>query len=468
MSKVPSISIIGGGASGTITAINLLNSITQPIAINIFESSKKRLHKGFAYSSELPYEPLNVAAGKMSAFSNLPDHFLNWLTSKYSSYNNEPITRETFVSRRWYGEYLQDCMQEAITKNSLAKVSFLLNEVTNLDYNEKTNLYKVKVDTNQVYESNFVVLATGNEPPFDLLSQWQNILPKNLYALNVWDTNALEIINPADDVLIIGTGLTMVDHVASLYHKNHTGTIYCVSRSGLLPKTHTNEVHFTINAVPESDDIEDVKNWLMDTIRTSKTNGVEWQNVLDGLRPHIKMIWSKLSLNSKKAFITKYKTHWDVHRHRMPKRSADILSEMISNNSLRIIGSSITNVERINSEIIITLTDNNTSQTHNIKVRKIINCIGPTGNYLLCNNRLINSLVQKGYIVQDELRLGIATVADGALLKKDGSILSNAFAIGPLRKATEWESTAIREIRQQAERTAAIINQKLTSAEVFN
>ena len=55
---------------------------------------------------------------------------------------------------------------------------------------------------------------------------------------------------------------------------------------------------------------------------------------------------------------------------------------------------------------------------------------------------------------QDGLKLGIRTGARGEIIKNNGVVLHNAFAIGPLRKAMEWETTAIREIRTQAENVA--------------
>jgi uncharacterized NAD(P)/FAD-binding protein YdhS len=54
----------------------------------------------------------------------------------------------------------------------------------------------------------------------------------------------------------------------------------------------------------------------------------------------------------------------------------------------------------------------------------------------------------------DELKLGIETGYNGEIITVQGNPLPNAFAIGPLRKALEWESTAIREIKMQAEQLA--------------
>ena len=70
-------------------------------------------------------------------------------------------------------------------------------------------------------------------------------------------------------------------------------------------------------------------------------------------------------------------------------------------------------------------------------------------------------MLNKGWMKQDDLKIGIVTGVRGEIIQNNGVVLQNAFSIGPLRKATEWESTAIREIRMQAEETAAYISSRI-------
>lgn len=58
---------------------------------------------------------------------------------------------------------------------------------------------------------------------------------------------------------------------------------------------------------------------------------------------------------------------------------------------------------------------------------------------------------------QDALKIGIETGAKGEIIGYNGVIQKNWFAVGPMRKASEWESTAIREVRKQAESVAQLI-----------
>ena len=59
---------------------------------------------------------------------------------------------------------------------------------------------------------------------------------------NPWDEKALANLDPNADMLVLGTGLTMVDTVISLLDRGHKGRIVAVSRRGLLPRLHLSAV----------------------------------------------------------------------------------------------------------------------------------------------------------------------------------------------------------------------------------
>src|SRR5437870_1724588 len=91
------IAVIGAGASGTITAIQLLQKLNVKTKIFLLEKRGEAVYRGAAYSSQLVYEPLNVVAGRMSIFNNLPDDFYNWLTENKRELCEQQLTTGSFV-----------------------------------------------------------------------------------------------------------------------------------------------------------------------------------------------------------------------------------------------------------------------------------------------------------------------------------------------------------------------------------
>src|SRR3982751_5721153 len=99
------ITIIGGGASGTLLTINLLrNASGQPLTINLIER-RKQIGRGVAFGTARDAHLLNVPAAKMGAFPEDVEHFHKWLRQ-----NNHEYEATSFVPRRIYGEYLQEAL----------------------------------------------------------------------------------------------------------------------------------------------------------------------------------------------------------------------------------------------------------------------------------------------------------------------------------------------------------------------
>ena len=85
-----------------------------------------------------------------------------------------------------------------------------------------------------------------------------------------------------------------------------------------------------------------------------------------------------------------------------------------------------------------------------LEVARVINCTGPSLNLRDWSHPLIRDLLETGIARTDPLGLGLLTDNDGALIGRDGSASNVLFTLGPMRRGTLLETTAIPEIRQQA------------------
>ena len=106
-SSVYDLAIIGGGASGTILLLHLLEQIKYPFSVAILQKGHAAA-KGVAYSTTDPNHLLNVRAGRMSAYADQPDHFVEWLRTQqeYPEALGPDKEKEAFVPRYLYGRYL--------------------------------------------------------------------------------------------------------------------------------------------------------------------------------------------------------------------------------------------------------------------------------------------------------------------------------------------------------------------------
>jgi uncharacterized NAD(P)/FAD-binding protein YdhS len=60
-------------------------------------------------------------------------------------------------------------------------------------------------------------------------------------------------------------------------------------------------------------------------------------------------------------------------------------------------------------------------------------------------------MLQAGLARLDPVGIGLDTDAGGALIDRAGRLHENLFAMGPLLKGSLWETTAVPEIRMQAQ-----------------
>ena len=73
-----SIAVVGGGASGALTAPHLLRHAGDDVYLTLIEP-RAQIGRGLAYATENESHRLNVRASNMSAFPDDADHFWRWL-----------------------------------------------------------------------------------------------------------------------------------------------------------------------------------------------------------------------------------------------------------------------------------------------------------------------------------------------------------------------------------------------------
>src|ERR1035438_9342870 len=86
------IAIIGGGFSGVMTGVNLARLSRRPLYVTVINQHRP-MGRGVAYGSRRPEHLLNVAARNMSAFPDMPDHFLQWLRTRCEYDTDRKSTR---------------------------------------------------------------------------------------------------------------------------------------------------------------------------------------------------------------------------------------------------------------------------------------------------------------------------------------------------------------------------------------
>jgi uncharacterized NAD(P)/FAD-binding protein YdhS len=455
------ILIIGGGLSGTLLALNFIRKSISALEVIILEKNIDFINRGIAYQTMFDLQPLNVPVSKMSLYSDKPNHFFDWLGSKKEHYNSilPEFEGGTFVPRRIYGDYIESVFKEEVKNNNNVKI--IVKHESALNIVQIDNKLKVET-TNDSYLVDDVVIAIGNFPPSDIPAITKFSLTNHpSYKSNPWQTNIFEKIDTNSNVLIIGAGLTMLDMLIKLNNLGHKGKILVISRNGFIPQKH-NIVKPYVLQFPEfmPKDLIAVNRWFRNEIKKAKADGYDWRAVIDALRDKTSEIWANFSEFDKELFLKKLRPFWEVHRHRMPQKTSDLVEKLIKEGQLEIKAAEITHIQSNEESLCVSYQDKKSKANLQFDTDLILNCTGPENNLRKINNPLVINLVEKGLIVPDIFNLGIKNGEKGHIINKENNEITNIYTIGSLRKGRLWESTALKELREQAEEIATDIISK--------
>lgn len=440
--------IIGGGLSGTLVALNLVRKI-KDAQIVMVEKNPGLLGRGIAYHHDFTHQPLNVVAAGMSLYPDQPDHFVNWLRTNHFRYKHllPDVYPKVFVPRKIFGDYIVENL-DAIHNEAAGRFQIRIDQVISILPKGKTNI--VKLESGVEIESDQVILALGNFPPGDLFPDNTAINSDARYFSNPWTDRIYSDISGNENILLVGTGLTAVDVVLGLRLRNFRGKIVMVSRRGRLPLPHNLSAGPVALEYPGHLHPRDVFFWLKKKIKENRQ--FPWPSLIEGLRPITQTIWQSWTIEEKRYFLKRIRPFWEVVRHRIPAASFYALQELLSAGYLSIGKGELISATAKPEGIEVNYTFNGEKTTGTFQ--KLINCTGPESNFRKLRFPLIQDLMNQGKVVADELGLGISCTPEGKILDANGAIVNGIWCIGPMRKAVLWETVAIRELREQASQLA--------------
>jgi len=446
--SLPTVGIIGGGASGALTAIHILaQTSTEPIHLVLVERGGA-IGEGVAFSTDSYRHLLNVQAHYMSALEADPDHFVRWLEG-----NASDCGRDSFAPRRLYGRFLTETLHRQVNLQGRQDVfQTIRDQVVDIDVGPGPQLVlagggKVGADA--------VVLATGLVAP-KVPQYMTRVAAGPRFISDPWAGAALSGIDSDATVTLIGSGLTAIDVLLSLEELGHRGPIHAVSRHGLVPHAHRplveQDTEVTVCAHGNGASARRLLHEVRGLVAETESRGGDWRQIVDGLRPLTATLWRSLSEEERRRFRRHLERYWSVHRHRMAPEVANTVDRLTRSGLFRIHAGRLVTVDEISSppayRIGVRLRANGALESW--LSGWVINCSGPDPNVFTDPRNLLSRLGDRRLARPGPLGLGVATDVDGRLLGCSGRPVEWLWTLGSLRQGDQLESTAVPEIRQQA------------------
>lgn len=444
------IVIIGGGFSGAMVVTHLLRLATDPVAIILVEA-QPLMGRGIAYGTDQACHLLNVPAGRMSAFPGDPGHFSGWLS------HGDTYGAGYFAPRKRYGIYIQEVLETAIAGAAAqVRMDWIRNEAVSLF--PQGNGAVVHLKTGQTLQADRVVLALGNHPPRDPDVADRSFYQSQRYISDPWAADALERLVPTDPVVVLGSGLTMIDVVLTLRERGHRGAIHALSTHGRLPQSHRLCAPYPpFLSAAEVAGTRDLLRRVRREIKRATMAGYDWRAVVDALRPATQALWQALPLVEQRRFLRHVRSYWDVHRHRAAPAAAAAIEQLRQSKQLQVHVGRICAYREWHEGVSVCYRPPRSNTLVELPASRVINCTGPESDYRRLQHPLIRQLLAAGLARPDPLSLGLDTDATGLLLDTHGYPSSCLYTLGAPCRGRLWETTAVPEIRVQAQALAQLL-----------
>jgi len=439
------IAIVGGGATGALAAVHIARRFdSEPADIALIEPGGA-IGRGIAYSTPDPRHLLNVGVANMSAFADRPDHLFGWLR-KQGNGSGVDCPEFCFIPRSTYGDYISDLVRQTLASGAARSVRDFC-----VDLVEGANSVALRLSSGRELVADRVILATGHDA---------KPAPNGVVAARAWTDGSLDGLPSDAPILIVGSGLTMVDMAMSLDRRGHRGPITVVSRRGLLSSAHRFVASREISgeAIPFGAELSALLAWLRGLAARMSANGADWRSAVDALRPHTQRLWRSMSGEQKRRFLRHARVYWDVHRHRMAPEVERHVMRLRSSGRLTIVPGRVLSTVQRDEGVHARIARRGASAVEDHCFARVLDCTGLPDNPNRAANPLIRALLARGAARADPLGIGLDVAEDFALINASGHPSLRIQVIGPLARAAFWECIAIPDIRLQCQEIAEALS----------
>ena len=452
--KRPLLVIVGGGATGVLAAAHLERAGVAKTADLVILEPRADLGRGLAYSTSDPSHLLNVRVANMSAFADDDGHLIRWLRRKAGDEDLAVPSGQAFLARGVYGEYVVDIARGLVERGAVRHI-----RARCVGLRESPDAVALTLDSGETLVATQALIATGNDA--------KPALP-GIDSSRPWTREALADLPHEAGVMIVGSGLTMVDMALSLRRRGHEGKIHVLSRRGLMPNAHRAvAAHaFAPEQIPVGAPLTALLRWLVGEASKLAREDGDWRSAIDAVRPHTTRLWRAMSLEQRRRFYRHLRPYWDVHRHRMAPEIEQWFDQLIRDGQVERIAGRLVSARSTADGIAVEFRRRGELTVEALEGARLIDCTGLTDDIAESSNPLIRALLETGAARPGPLGLGLDVDEAFALVDARGRSSPRLSVIGPLSRGAHWECIAIPDIRRHCQDFSAAMVNALAAAAV--
>lgn len=453
------VAIIGGGHSGAALAYRLaLDTPATALRILVIEP-RAELGRGLAYSTPDPDHRLNVPQDRMSIRTDDMNHFTRWLSRPEGPVlpaGSATLAGQIFAPRAVFGSYVAETLAPLLAADRIGHL-----RTTAQDIRPAGPRHRIALADGAEVLADAVVLALAHPAPA-VPAALQGLPPAALLA-DAFAPGALDGISRGERLLIVGSGLTSADILASLHRRGHAGPIHVISRHGWRSQPHGPAQAATaadFAASPEPTALGLLRR-VRRALAQDQAAGLSWHAVFDRLRAQGPAIWAALPLDERRRFLRHLRGLWDVHRFRIAPQTLEIAGRMERARRVRHLVGRLVRAASVPGGWQITWRGRGKAALQELTVDRILLATGPDHARITETSPLLARAVAAGLVAADPLGLGLQVAPGGEAIGHGGSPRPGLFVGGPLARGTVGELMGVPEVTGWAEHLARRIRAHL-------
>jgi len=455
--RLPAIGIIGGGFTGAAIAWNLARAGVLAARIIVVEP-REQLGGGLAYSSRDPAFRINVPAAKMSLDPDDIEDFARWVETAGAVDDDVAAGLDdgrVFPQRSVFGRYVAERLSPFLDNDVVEH-----RRASAIGARRMPTGFRIAADDGTTVDVDRLVLAVSHPPPQPPERLRAAFAGHPKFVADTTTPGALDVVHPDDRVLVVGTGLTGADVIASLDRRGHRGPITAIARRGLRSKGHApfaQEQAGDFTTKPATTTLQLLKR-IRAEVAAAEARGLTWHPVLDAVRTQGAAIWSALPLAERRRLVRHLRAYWDVHRFRVAPEVEAALDRRIAAGRLDLFAASIAGAALHDDVFEVALRRRHTSEVVLHHFDGVLVATGPAHGAILETAPLLADLARQGLVQADPAGLGIATDEQGRAIGADGTPVDTLFIGGPLARGTFGELMGLPEVAAYAKRIAEALS----------
>jgi uncharacterized NAD(P)/FAD-binding protein YdhS len=154
---------------------------------------------------------------------------------------------------------------------------------------------------------------------------------------------------------------------------------------------------------------------------------------------------------------------WEIHRHRAPRAILEDMERQLRSGMLTLERGELVELRPDADGGVRATFRTRAGASFDRSAARIFNCIGPGMSVRDTVDPLVGSMLRSGTASADPVGLGLHTDGEGRLVRADGAADERMHLVGALRRGDLWETTAVPELRVQAEAVARALAGRMSA-----